>query len=1029
MTPEGQDAFAVTLPCPRCRNNVRPGAKFCDDCGTPLLAAAPEPTFPADGELKFVTVLFSDIVGSTGLVAGHPAENAQMILTPAVKAMASAVQAFGGSLNNVLGDGVMALFGVPLSQEDHAARACSSAIRMHEAVALLDPPVQLRVGIASGQTLLSTLNAAVAGAYSAFGVTIHIAARMQAMALPGTTLCAASTQALTGPSVRMVSLGPQTLRGLGVQQAVFALTGVDQGGLRFGGPVARGLSAYVGRETEVAALAYGAQAIVAGASAVILIIGDAGAGKSRLAWEFTRALPRNTWRIVQAEAVSYGRDVPYQLVGTLLRSALEIDARDDADASVSRLRGRVKELHCPPGTAPALLSLLSLPLGTDAEPWDRLDSMSRRNALRDGVAALLDALALREPILLLVEDLQWADEESLRLLDLTPSPGARVLLMGTHRPDFVSRWTGMAPDRITLQPLTAACMGQLLNETFPGIESAALRQALIERSAGNPFFLEELSRDALVESAGDQEPGIPSTIQSVVAARIDRLESWGRRVLITASALGNLFSLRTLRALFRDYPQQAFEERVQGLCDAGMLRPVRELNDEIRFAHALFQEVAYAGLTRTKRRTLHRQIVLAIKRLHPSDWLADQAETLVYHASLGEVWDELGIVAGFAGRRAASRSAYVEAARFFKQGIDACRKSPQTPQMMAREIDLRFDLRASLFPTAGISQSLANSSEAARLAGQMGDRNRTGWATAYVARDLQLVGRPGEAMATAARALEYAGDDHELIVVTKYFSAHAAYAQGDYARAAAILRTLVIELHARDPTAWTGTPGPSAIFFRCWLVWSLARLGNDEEALATAAAMRNSADEWDMPLCQTVAHLSEGFALAHAGRLTEAHTTLEVSLALCRRWELFAWSTNIMSCLGHVKARLGQVEEGIGLLEQAIARTTASGILVSHANELAWLAEAHLLAGRTAEARDHAENAATVARQHEEVGNEAFASLVLAEALAAHGNIGESQAQFAIALRMAKATGMMPLVRRGAAQLTDRMALCGGRES
>ena len=179
----------------------------------------------------------------------------------------------------------------------------------------------------------------------------------------------------------------------------------------------------------------------------------------------------------------------------------------------------------------------------------------------------------------------------------------------------------------------------------------------------------------------------------------------------------------------------------------------RHTDDEVGFPHALIQEVAYTGLPRAQRRELHGQIVQAIKRIE-ADRLSEQAETLVYHAARGEVWEELAAAAGVAGRRAASRSAYVEAAVFFRQGIEACEQLPRSEDILAREIDLRFDLRSSLFPTAGIDRSLENSTQAERLARELGDKRRLGWATAFLAKDLQLVGRPGEALVAAFRALE-----------------------------------------------------------------------------------------------------------------------------------------------------------------------------------------------------------------------------------------------------------------------------------
>jgi tetratricopeptide (TPR) repeat protein len=217
--------------------------------------------------------------------------------------------------------------------------------------------------------------------------------------------------------------------------------------------------------------------------------------------------------------------------------------------------------------------------------------------------------------------------------------------------------------------------------------------------------------------------------------------------------------------------------------------------------------------------------------------------------------------------------------------------------------------------------------------------------------------------------------------------------------------------------AWIGTPGPSIIFFRAWLIWSLARLGDTLQAETTAGEMRRLADDADLPLCRTIAHLSEGFALAFGGRMLEAEATLRVSLALCRKWELFAWSTNISSCLGHVLSHLGQFDESFKLLEQAVERTRRSGILVSHSNELAWLAEAHRLAGYADQAARRAEEAVKIACSHEERGNEALARIVLAESLADLGSFVAGNAHCNSALRLATEIGMAPMIRRCHAHL------------
>ncbi len=982
-------------------------------------------------EVKHLTILFGDLVGSTEMVSGRLPDEAQAILAPALEIMVEAVQAFNGTLNHVLGDGVMALFGAPLSQEDHALRACCAAFRMHEAAASSHSAIRLRIGLASGPTLLGGPGNEAAGTYPAFGATIHLASRLQTLARPGTTLCDASTLALAGPTVQSIPLGPHALRGFDVPRDLFALTGINQGGLRFSGSVARGLSPHVGRDRELAALSAYAQSARSGVPVAVAIVGDAGAGKSRLAWEFARSQQPDEWQVIQAEAVSYGRDVPYQLIAALLRSAFEVDLRVDPDLAAERVRGRLSHLGDAAAYAPALLSLMALPLGEDAAAWDMLDSLVRREALDGSVGAALNALARHRPITVLIEDLQWADAESLRLLDFIPAADCRLLLLTTHRPDYTPAWGRRRLNVVALGPLSSDDMDRLAQIAFPGTADEELRRLLIRRAAGNPFFLEELFRDAqstrLRQDGGhdDGQPAMPPTIQAVIAARIDRLAAEGKRALVTAAVLGNRFSLRILRDMLSRYSERDFRSSLTALQGAGMFGQARQSSDDIGFSHALIQEVAYNGLPREQRRRLHQQVVQTIRRTD-THRLAEQAETLVYHAARGEMWEELIDAARVAGRRAASRSAYAEASRFFNQAVEACGRLPHSSEALASEIDLRFELRNSLFPTAGIAQSLDNSMRAESLARQLGNRHRLGWATAFLAKDLQLVGRPNGALEMAAAAIRLSDGDQDLDTAARYFSAQAAYSAGDYAMAVATLRALISTLEARDPMTWTGTPGPSIIFYHGWLTWALSRLGETAEAEAAATRMRRLADEADLPLCRTIAHLSEGFALAFAGRLREAEATLRFSLLLCRKWEFFAWATNISSCLGHVLSRLGQFDEAIDLIEQAADRTRRSGILVSHANELAWLAEAHQLAGRADEAARQAEKAIEVARMHGERGNEALANVVLGEALADLGSASASQAHYEAALRLAAATGMAPLLQRCRSNLAALGCLASG---
>ena len=477
-------------PCPGCGTANRAQARFCDACGAALGVAAPL----SSDELKHVTILFSDLAGSTEMIAGHGPEEARLRLLPALRAMSDAVHAFGGTVNQVLGDGVMALFGAPLSQEDHAVRACCAALRMHELAALLCPPGQLRIGLASGTALLSTTGAGVAGAHRAFGEIIHVASRLQGLAALGSTLCSADAVRLAGSAVDAVPLGARALRGLGGSQDLFELRGLRRDGSRFNASVARGLSPFTGREREIQALRRCAALADAGEGTVAAVVGEAGVGKSRLTWEFAKSLPA-PWIIRQAEAVSYGGNIPYLPITRLLRSCFGLDERDQPAAARAKVTGMLDTLDTMPTAGRrALLSLLDLPLDDEAA-WAALPPLRRRDALLDGVGALLEAQVRTGPLLVLIEDLHWADQESLRLLDAVASRAKRLLLVVTYRPGFVPGWGRLSPTAIPVAPLPPDSMADLARQVLDGVD-AAIRQEVVDRAEGNPFFLEEMARAA-----------------------------------------------------------------------------------------------------------------------------------------------------------------------------------------------------------------------------------------------------------------------------------------------------------------------------------------------------------------------------------------------------------------------------------------------------------------------------------------------------------------------------------------------------
>ncbi|MBR0653050.1 AAA family ATPase [Roseomonas terrae] len=995
-----------------------------------------------ENERKQITVLFADISGSTQLISGLDPENAWAVIKPLIQSMVDAVGMYGGTVNQILGDGIMALFGAPASLEDHAFRACCAALRMHQVLGHVSSGadggdtasavVRIHVGIATGEVLVGTVGSDLNWTYSAVGEVIHLASRLMQTAEPGKTLCAAETIHLAGELVTATAVGEVALRGLPGAVAVYRLLGARSTRARFHARAMRsGLSPFLGRDAELALLQDRLARAGAGQGQVVALVGDAGIGKSRLIWELTHSPHVEGWRVLEAGGVFYGRDIPHHPIAELLRTLFDIGDLDDAGNTHRKVAEGLRLLGEPLWDAEAgILALLSLDPATRA--WAELDPHRRRGAAREAFLRLVRRLSEDRPLLLVVEDLHWADDETRALLAGLPGliAGSRLLLLADYRAEGAD--PGWPEDeanvtRLALAPLSAASTRRLV-ESVVGVPAtvAALGEELAERTAGNPFFLEETVRALVEAKVLEGEPGafhatgahselrVPASVHAVLAARIDRLAPLEKRMLQAASVIGNRFPLVLLRALLRDAPQEQVLNLLFRLEDAGLVHE-SDLYPEphYAFAHALTREVAYDGMLRKRRCALHAETLQAIEQVHATR-LSEQVETLAYHAGRGEVWDRLAVYGREAGQRASGRSAYREAIRHFEQTLLGLARLLPLREALAESVDVRFELRNAYFPLGEITADLRSMREAERLAAELKDRSRLAWVSAFVARDLSLLGQPEQALEASRRALALADEvgEPDLRVLTRSYIGQAHYARGDYAESAATMREVLTEIAGAEVQRAFGLPLPAQVAFRGWLIWALARLGEFDEAERCGDELRRVAATIGKPLGQAVALYSRGFALVHQGRFETAIPLLEQGLRLCSKWGFAAWFTNLASTLGHALGRVGRTEEGMDLIWQAIRQTRAVGIMVSHANEVAWLAEAHLVRGQFNEAARHAQDAVELARRYQERGNEANALRVLGEVAlrTEDADLAAARAHFCAALEAASACGMKPMV-------------------
>ena len=499
-----------------------------------------------EGERKQVTVLFADTKGSMELIQGLDPEDARRLLDPAIHQMMDAVHRYEGTVNQVLGDGIMALFGAPLAHEDHALRACYAALAMQAAMRDYTEEmrrthgleVRIRVGLNSGEVVVRTIGNDLHMDYSAVGQTTHLAARMEQLAAPGSILLTAATLRLVEGLVRVNALGPVPVKGLADAVEVFELVGASAVRRRLQAAVARGLTRFVGRETELAALQQALERAGAGHGQVVAVVGEAGVGKSRLAYECVHSHRTQGWRVLESASVSYGKATPYFPVIDLLKRYAHVEEQDDPRTIRAKVTGQIMTLdEALQDAIPALLSLLEA-LPADS-PFLTLDPPQRRQRTLTALKRVLLRESQVQPLLLVCEDLHWIDAETQALLDslIESLPTAQILLLVNYRPEYQHSWGSKTYyTQLRLDPLPPASAGAFLQTLLgddPSLE--ALKRLLIARTEGNPFFLEESVRTLVETGVLIGERGayrlaqpveslqVPATVQAVLAARIDRL--------------------------------------------------------------------------------------------------------------------------------------------------------------------------------------------------------------------------------------------------------------------------------------------------------------------------------------------------------------------------------------------------------------------------------------------------------------------------------------------------------------------------
>ena len=734
----------LSLPCPQCGAEVLPGDKFCGKCGHNLVTPS-KPT-PKDlsfeekidkiqrylpkgltekilsqrdkieGEHKQVTVMFCDMEGFTALSERLGPEEAYVIMDQVYEILIHKVHDYEGTVNEMTGDGIVALFGAPIALEDAPQRSIRSGLAIHREMTRFSdrikqeregiPPIKMRIGIHTGPVVVGTLGNDLRVEFKAVGDTVNLASRMEGLAEPGTTYVTEETFDLTEGFFRFEALGEKAIKGKEEPVRVYRVIAPSTRRTRFDVSAERGLTPFIGRERELELLLDGFERAKAGRGQAFSIMAEAGVGKSRLLYEFRKAVTNEDVTFLEGKCLSYSRGVTYHPIADLFKSNFDISEHDGDVRIKEKVRKGLKQLGVDEASSlPYLLELLSVKdSGIDQihmSPEARKDRMMeamRRIPLRGSEI---------RPLIMAIEDLHWMDRSSEEVLKylLESISGARILLIFTYRSEFVHTWGGRSyHSQVTLNRLSnresLAMVAHLLGT---GDIDRGLEELILEKTEGVPFFIEEFIRSLkdlkIIERKNNryhltkdiQDLPIPATIQDVIMARVDSLPGGAKEVLQTGSVVEREFSYELIKQ-GTGLPEQELLSHLSILKDSELLyeRGIYPESTYI-FKHALTQEVVYNSILIRRKKKLHEEIGYAIEEVY-RDSIDEYYAVLAEHYITSEDYEKAADYSKLAGKRAEKSASFSDAIAYCEKRVFSLEKLPMTADVQKKIIDARATL-------------------------------------------------------------------------------------------------------------------------------------------------------------------------------------------------------------------------------------------------------------------------------------------------------------------------------------------------
>ncbi|MDJ0720231.1 MAG: adenylate/guanylate cyclase domain-containing protein [Desulfobacterales bacterium] len=952
--------------CPACTHPTPPNYKFCGHCGHDLgraSAGTPGALSPdeklrkikrylpdglsakilaqkskIEGERKLVTVMFCDMAGFTPISEKIGPESAYAVMDQVYEILINKVHELEGTVNEMTGDGIMALFGAPIAYEDAPQRAIRASLGIHREIVRFSErmqrdlremsPIRMRIGIHTGPVVVGTLGNDLRVEFKAVGDTVNLASRVEGLAQPGTTVVTAATYALTEGFFRFEALGPCRLEGKTGPVQTYRVIAPSSRRTRFDVSAERGLTPFVGRRSELELMLDSFERIKTGRGQAFSIISEAGLGKSRLLYEFRKAIANEDVHLLEGKCLSFSKGIAFHPVIDILKSIFRITDEDPDSERIRKVDSGLAPINVDPeATRPYVLDLLSV--RDSGLEQAQMSPDAKKERITEALRMILLKLSRRRPLVIAIEDLHWVDRNSEEIFAyiLKSIPGYRIMLIFTFRPEFRPQWgTRSYHSQLTLNRLAnrhvIAMMKHLLENASFDLQ---LEKLIIDKTEGVPFFIEEfilslknlniIERNSVAYhlTARINEVAIPSTIQDIIMARIDALPPPTKEILQIGSVIEREFSyvmIKTITAL----PDMELSNHIAILKDAELIYERRTFpQTTYLFKHALTREVVYEAIVGTKKGRLHHKVGKALEALYPQE-LNEYASVLASHFIQSGQLAKGAEYLRRASKRAEESASLNDAIAFARQRVKALEALAPDASVENQIIEARTSLGLYTSQTGRLGEAREAIAPVIARAVRKGDNRRLAQIYTILGTHHYMFEEAFEpAFQDLGKALRLAEETNEIIVtvLANYYLGVAYTFDCQFDRAIEHIKN-ALYINSAVKNLW----GMSVMQSHLSLPYNYSgqiRTGfrHSEEAVRLA---EESGDIFSKAMAYTL----HGFSCYYMGRFPEAIFNLTQGATLGERMNYFAWNAVSQYYLGESHFAMGHYGQAQSFFESAI---------------------------------------------------------------------------------------------------------------